>query len=80
MACAAWGGASAVSRSEGSAGQPACAVPRRQIAITAHVHRLLAARAHNGAASHGAFATWMWPPSQRTPVGTPDFSDYGAAP
>ena len=51
-----------------------------QIAVTAHVHRMLAARAYNGAAPHGAFATWMWPPSQRTPVGAPDFSMYDAPP
>ena len=52
----------------------------RQIAVTAHVHRMLAARAYNSTASHGAFATWMWPPSQRTPVGAPDFSMYDAPP
>ena len=51
-----------------------------QIAVTAHVHRMLAARAYNGAVPHGAFATWMWPPSQRTPVGAPDFSMYDAPP
>ena len=51
-----------------------------QIAVTAHVHRMLAARAYNGAVPNGAFATWMWPPSQRTPVGAPDFSMYDAPP
>lgn len=48
-----------------------------QRALVAHFHRLIAARVHNPSASHHAHAGWMWPPSQRVPVGTQDFSDCG---
>lgn len=48
-----------------------------QRALVAHVHRLIAARVHNPSAGHHAQAGWMWPPSQRVPVGTQDFSECG---
>lgn len=48
-----------------------------QRALVAHVHRLIAARAHNPSGGHHAHPGWMWPPSQRVPVGTQDFTDCG---